>query len=58
MLKLTITRLMVMLFVLTLLASGCAKKPVAEQTTPMVEQPVVEVQSFLMIDFQDFFLGH
>ncbi|MBN1959297.1 MAG: peptidoglycan-associated lipoprotein Pal [Desulfuromonadales bacterium] len=42
--KLTITRLVVMLFALTLLASGCAKKPVAEQTT-MTEQPAqVEVQ--------------
>ena len=44
MLNSTITRLMVMLFVLTLMASGCAKKPVAEQTTPMMEQPVVEMQ--------------
>jgi len=38
MLKSTITRLVVMLFVLTLLASGCAKKPVAEQPA-ITEQP-------------------
>ncbi|MEA3545531.1 MAG: peptidoglycan-associated lipoprotein Pal [Thermodesulfobacteriota bacterium] len=30
--KLTITRLVVMLFVLTLLASGCAKKPAADDS--------------------------
>lgn len=42
--KLTITRLVVMLFALTLLASGCAKKPVAEEST-MTEQPAqVEMQ--------------
>jgi peptidoglycan-associated lipoprotein len=42
--KLTITRLVVMLFALTLLASGCAKKPVAEQSS-MTEQPAqVEMQ--------------
>lgn len=42
--KLTITRLVVMLFALTLLASGCAKKPVSEQST-MTEQPAqVEMQ--------------
>ena len=42
MLKSTITRLVVMLFVLTLLASGCAKKPVAEE--PVVpEQPAIEM---------------
>ena len=38
MLKLTITRLVVMLFVLTLLAAGCAKKPAAEDTT-VTQQP-------------------
>lgn len=39
-----ITSLMVMLFMLTLLVSGCAKKPVAEEPT-MTEQPTqVEVQ--------------
>lgn len=43
MLKSTITRLVVMLFALTLLASGCAKKPVAEEPA-MTEQPVVEMQ--------------
>ncbi len=32
--KMTITRLVVMLFALTLLASGCAKKPVAEEMSP------------------------
>ncbi len=43
MLKSTITRLVVMLFVLTLLASGCAKKPVAEE--PVISgQTAVEVQ--------------
>lgn len=36
--KSTITRLVVMLFVLTLFVSGCAKKPVAEETA-MTEQP-------------------
>lgn len=42
--KTTITRLVVMLFALTLLASGCAKKPVAEQSS-MTEQPAqVEMQ--------------
>ena len=42
--KITVTRLVVMLFALTLLASGCAKKPVAEETT-MTEQPAqVEIQ--------------
>ncbi len=35
--KLNITRLVVMLFVLTLLAAGCAKKPVAEEA--MIEEP-------------------
>ena len=41
--KLTITRLVVMLFALTLLAAGCAKTPVANET--MTEQPAqVEVQ--------------
>lgn len=42
--KTTITRLVVMLFVLTLFVSGCAKKPVAEE--PVIsEQPTqVEVQ--------------
>ncbi len=41
--KLTITRLVVMLFALTLLAAGCAKTPVADET--MTEQPAqVEVQ--------------
>lgn len=42
--KITITRLVVMLFVLTLFVSGCAKKPVAEEPA-MTEQPTqVEVQ--------------
>ena len=42
--KLTLTRLVVMLFALALLASGCAKKPVAEETT-MTEQPAqVEIE--------------
>ncbi|WP_321367712.1 peptidoglycan-associated lipoprotein Pal [uncultured Desulfuromusa sp.] len=41
--KSTITRLVVMLFALTLLASGCAKKPVAEEPAVM-EQPAVEMQ--------------
>jgi len=43
MLKSTITRLVVMLFALTLLASGCAKKPVAEEPT-MSETSTVEMQ--------------
>lgn len=42
MLKSTITRLVVMLFVLTLLASGCAKKPVAEQ--PAVTEQSTQVE--------------
>ncbi len=42
--KLTITPLVVMIFTLTLLASGCAKKPVAEAPA-MTEQPAqVEMQ--------------
>ena len=42
--KSTITSLVVMLFALTLLAAGCAKKPVAEQSS-MTEQPAqVEMQ--------------
>ena len=42
--KITITRLVVMLFVLTLLTSGCAKKPVVEETS-IIETPVqVEMQ--------------
>ncbi|SEA70729.1 peptidoglycan-associated lipoprotein [Desulfuromusa kysingii] len=41
--KSTITRLVVMLFALTLLASGCAKKPVAEEPA-MMEAPAVEMQ--------------
>ncbi|MDX2478823.1 MAG: peptidoglycan-associated lipoprotein Pal [Desulfuromusa sp.] len=43
MFKSTITRLVLTLFVLTLLASGCAKKPVAEEAT-MTEEPAVEMQ--------------
>ena len=35
--KFNITRLLVMLFVLTLLAAGCAKKPVAEEA--IIEEP-------------------
>jgi peptidoglycan-associated lipoprotein len=35
--KLNVSRLVVLLFALTLLAAGCAKKPVAEE--PMIEQP-------------------
>jgi len=43
MLKSTITHLVVMLFALTLLASGCAKKPVAEE--PVIsEDTTVEMQ--------------
>lgn len=38
--KITITRLLVTLFVLTLLASGCAKKPVAEQSSTEVTSQV------------------
>ena len=53
MLKSTITRLVLMLFVLTLLAAGCAKKPVAEEpavteSTQMEQQQpaaVVEEQA-------------
>lgn len=42
--KLNITCLLVMLFLLTLMVAGCAKKPVAEQAA-VVEQPAVtEVQ--------------
>ena len=50
MLKSTITRLVVMLFVLTLLAAGCAKKPVteepatSEQTTQMEQQQPAAVE--------------
>ncbi len=40
----TITRLVVMLFALTLLASGCAKKPVAEEPTMAEETTQVEMQ--------------
>ncbi len=41
--RLTVTHLVVLLFALTMLAAGCAKKPVAEET--MVEQPAqVEMQ--------------
>ncbi|MCD6580388.1 MAG: peptidoglycan-associated lipoprotein Pal [Desulfuromusa sp.] len=42
--KLTITRLVVMLFALTLLASGCAKKPVAEESVVVTQPTQVEVQ--------------
>jgi peptidoglycan-associated lipoprotein len=35
--RLTVTRLVVLLFALTLLVAGCAKKPVVEE--PVVEQP-------------------
>jgi peptidoglycan-associated lipoprotein len=41
--KSTITRLVVMLFALTLLASGCAKKPVAEDSA-MSDSSTVEMQ--------------
>ncbi len=39
----TITYLVVMMFALTLLATGCAKKPVAEEPAVM-EPPQVEIQ--------------
>lgn len=42
--KLTITRLVVMLFVLTLLASGCAKKPVAEESVSTTATQEVQQQ--------------
>ncbi len=38
MLKSTITRLVVMLFVLTLLAAGCAKKPAADDAATVTEE--------------------
>jgi peptidoglycan-associated lipoprotein len=41
--KSTITRLVLNLFILTLLASGCAKTPVAEEPST-IEQPTVEIQ--------------
>jgi peptidoglycan-associated lipoprotein len=40
----TITRLVVMLFALTLLASGCAKKPMAEEPTMAEETTQIEMQ--------------
>jgi peptidoglycan-associated lipoprotein len=40
----TITHLVVMLFALTLLASGCAKKPVVDESAVMEETPQVEMQ--------------
>ncbi len=40
----TIIHLVVMLFALTLLAAGCAKKPVAEEPSMMEETPQVEIQ--------------
>ena len=42
--KQTITRLVVMLFALTLLASGCAKKPVAEEPVTPTQPTSVVVQ--------------
>ncbi len=42
--KTTITRLVVMLFVLTLFVSGCAKKPVAEEPAISMQPTQVEVQ--------------
>jgi peptidoglycan-associated lipoprotein len=42
--KTTITRLVVMLFVLTLFVSGCAKKPVAEEPSISMQPTQVEVQ--------------
>jgi len=57
MLKSTITRLVVMLFVLTLLASGCAKKPAADeqagttdQTTQMDQQQPAGVDEQAVTD--------
>jgi len=56
MLKSTITRLIVMLFVLTLLASGCAKKPAADeqagtdQTTQMDQQQPAGVDEQAVTD--------
>ena len=44
MLKSNITRLVVMLFALTLLASGCAKKPVAEQPAEPTQVEVTQEQ--------------
>ncbi|MCD6187740.1 MAG: peptidoglycan-associated lipoprotein Pal [Desulfuromusa sp.] len=44
MLKSNITRLVVMLFVLTLLASGCAKKPVEEQPAEPTQVEVTQEQ--------------
>ena len=41
--KFNITRLLVMLFVLTLLAAGCAKKPVAEEVVAMEEPTEIAV---------------
>ncbi|NOY13520.1 MAG: peptidoglycan-associated lipoprotein Pal [Deltaproteobacteria bacterium] len=52
--KFNIARLLVMLFALTLLASGCAKKPVAEET--VIEEPaevaVVEEQPVVVVEQQ------
>jgi len=55
--KLTITRLVVMLFVLTLLASGCAKKAVQEegnndatQTQDVQEQQPADVSDTNVVD--------
>lgn len=42
--KTTITRLVVMLFVLTLFVSGCAKKPVVEEPAISMQPTQVEVQ--------------
>ena len=59
MLKSTITRLVVMLFVLTLLASGCAKKPAteepatSEQTTQMDQQQPAAVDEQAVTDTAD-----
>ncbi len=56
MLKSTITRLVVMLFVLTLLAAGCAKKPAteepatSEQTTQMDQQQPAAVEEQAVTD--------
>ena len=53
--KFNITRLLVMLFVLTLLAAGCAKKPAADESA-ITEQPtevaVVEQQTAAVVEQQ------
>ncbi len=51
--KITITRLVVMLFVLTLLASGCAKKAVQEEGTNDTTTQTQEVQEQQPADVSD-----